>query len=65
MPTAAETRKPRSAYACRVSHYENEEGMALLEELSRRRGGLSLTALIRQLTREEAARVGLVPAAGV
>ncbi len=47
-------------YERRVAHYENDEGVRLLEELSRLRGGLSTTALLRQLTREEARRVGLI-----
>lgn len=47
-------------YPERISHYEDAAGKTLLEELARRRGGLSLTAMLRQLTREEARRVGLV-----
>jgi hypothetical protein len=43
-------------YDRRVAHYENERGLALLAELQRLRGGVSVTALLRQLTREEAAR---------
>ena len=46
-------------YDRRVAHYENEEGLSLLSELARHRGGVSVTALLRMLTREEAKRVGL------
>lgn len=55
-----EKRKANQAFPFRVSHYETEEGLGLLEQLARRRGGVSLTALLRQLTREEARRLGLI-----
>lgn len=55
-------RKANKAYPVRISHYEDEAGLALLEELARRRGGVSLTALLRMLTREEARRIGLLEA---
>jgi hypothetical protein len=50
------------AYPERISHYEDAEGVKLLQELARRRGGVSLTALLRMLTREEAHRVGITAA---
>lgn len=40
----------------RIAHYENDEGVRLLAELRRLRQGISATALLRQLTREEATR---------
>lgn len=46
-------------YEKRVSHYDNEYGKDLLDKLAAQRGGLSATALLRVLTREEAARKGL------
>lgn len=48
-------------YDKRVAHYENEEGVGLLTELARLRGGVSVTALLRMLTREEAKRLGVSP----
>jgi hypothetical protein len=54
--------KPSGApreYDRRIAHYENAEGSRLLEELARRRG-IGVTALLRQLTREEARRVHLI-----
>lgn len=47
-------------YAKRVTHYENDEGLSLLQQLARKRG-ISATALLRALTREEAQRVGVKP----
>jgi hypothetical protein len=55
-------RKAVLAYPERISHYEDAEGVKLLQELARRRGGVSLTALLRMLTREEAHRVGITAA---
>jgi hypothetical protein len=45
-------------YGRRVTHYENDEGLELLKALARRRG-VTATALLRLLIREEAARVGV------
>lgn len=63
-----EPKRPRgrpagSAYPLRLLVYEDHSGMGLLEELARRRG-LSKAALVRQLVREEAARIGIHPAGG-
>jgi DNA-binding HxlR family transcriptional regulator len=44
-------------YDKRVAHYEDEEGLGILAELARARGGMSTTALLRQLTREEHERL--------
>lgn len=51
-------RPPGSHYPRRLPVYDTEAGVALLQELARRRG-VSATALVRQLVREEAARLGL------
>jgi hypothetical protein len=42
-------------YAKRVSHYEDEDGLALLKLLARQKG-VTATALLRLLVREEAKR---------
>jgi hypothetical protein len=47
-----------TTYPRKLPVYETDEGMALLQELARRRG-VSAAGLMRQLVREEAARVGL------
>lgn len=60
----AERRRPNAAYPTRIAHYEDEEGIALLDAIAKRRGGLPVTALLRQLVREEAARVGLTAGSG-
>lgn len=46
------------AYPVRLPHYETEGGAALLRLLARYRG-VSQTALLRLLVREEAARAGV------
>jgi hypothetical protein len=45
-------------YPRRVSHYETDEGLELLKKLAKKRG-VTATALLRILIREEAARVGV------
>ena len=45
-------------YPRRISLYDTDAGMDLLQELARRRG-VSVAALLRQLVREEGARVGV------
>jgi uncharacterized protein (DUF433 family) len=57
-------RPPVTHYPRRLPLYDTEEGVALLQELARRRG-VSATALVRQLVREEAARVGIAEPNGV
>ena len=42
-------------YPERLTYYDNEEGMALLRALARRRG-LKAAMVLRQLVREEARR---------
>lgn len=54
---------PATAYTKRVSLYETEAGLDLLNELARRRG-VSQAALLRLLVREEAARKGLLDETG-
>lgn len=51
-------RQANAAFPERVSHYDNAEGMELLNALAQRRG-LSATALLRALVREEAGRQGI------
>jgi hypothetical protein len=55
-PGNTETQPP--TYSKRISHYETEEGAALLKALARRRG-VSTADLLRRLTREEAQRAGV------
>ena len=45
-------------YPERMTHYDNEEGMALLRQIAQRRG-LKAAMVLRQLVREEARRIGL------
>jgi hypothetical protein len=56
--------RPRgTVYPRRLPIYDTDEGIALLQELARRRGA-SAAAFVRQLVREEAARAGIAsPAA--
>jgi hypothetical protein len=60
MMETPESRAPDGAFPHYQPHYENDEGMALLAELAARREGVSLTELLRLLTREEAGRTGLM-----
>jgi len=53
-------RNANAAYPERLSHYDNVEGMGLLNELAQRRGQ-NATSLLRALVREEARREGLTP----
>ena len=54
--TKRKSGRPRGAvYPRRLSVYDTDEGIELLQELARRRGA-SAAALVRQLVREEAAR---------
>lgn len=48
-------------YPERMTHYDNEEGMALLRRIAQRRG-LKAAMVLRQLVREEARRIGLTDA---
>jgi uncharacterized protein (DUF433 family) len=59
MESTTRKRPPALHYSRRLPVYDTEEGAALLQELARRRG-VSATALVRQLVREEAVRVGIV-----
>lgn len=52
-------RRKSAGFTTRLSHYENEEGLELVERLADRRG-VSVTALLRMLVREEARRVGFI-----
>lgn len=58
--TVGKKRQANAAFPERVSHYDNSEGMGLLNTLAQRRG-LSATALLRALVREEAGRQGIGP----
>src|SRR4051794_561888 len=49
-------RMTNKSFPIRVPHYETEHGMLLLKTLAERRGLSSVTALLRELTREEAKR---------
>jgi hypothetical protein len=51
-------RPPGTLYPRRLPIYDTEEGIELLQELARRRGA-SAAALVRQLVREEAERLGI------
>jgi hypothetical protein len=51
-------RGPAPTFTERVSLYENEEGVKLLNKLAAKRG-TSQAGLLRQLVREEAARQGV------
>jgi hypothetical protein len=57
-PTQAE--QDGLTYSKRLPFYDNEEGMALLQQLARRRG-VKAAALLRMLVREEARRAGVLP----
>src|SRR5215212_9550741 len=57
-PTRAE--QDALTYSKRLPFYDNEEGMALLQHLARRRG-VKAAALLRMLVREEARRAGVLP----
>jgi hypothetical protein len=58
-PKAPKKRGPAPTFDKRVSLYENEEGVRLLEELARLRGQTQ-AGLVRLLIREEAKRRGLI-----
>jgi hypothetical protein len=51
-------RPPGVRYPRKLPVYDTEEGMALLQALAHQRG-ISAAAVVRQLVREEARRVGL------
>jgi hypothetical protein len=51
-------RPPGVRYPRKLPVYDTEEGMALLQALADQRG-ISAAAVVRQLVREEARRVGL------
>jgi hypothetical protein len=51
-------RPPGVRYPRTLAVYDTEEGMALLQALAHQRG-ISAAAVVRQLVREEARRVGL------
>jgi hypothetical protein len=58
-PIQRKAGRPSGAlYPRRLPVYDTDEGMELLHRLARRRG-TSAAALLRQLVREEAARVGM------
>ena len=53
--------RPRGVqYTRKLPVYDTEGGMALLQALARRRG-ISAAAVVRQLVREEAGRIGIEP----
>jgi hypothetical protein len=61
----AESPKKRvinASFPRRIVVYENDEGVELMESLAKRRG-LSSTALLRALVREEAKREGVAAGA--
>ena len=53
-------RPPGKQYPARLPVYDTEQGKAMLLELARRRK-VSAAQVVRDLVREEAKRVGLIP----
>jgi hypothetical protein len=59
-PSKARKRGPAPEYQRRVSLYENDEGVDLLEQLAQRMGQ-SQAGVLRHLIRQEAQQRGIQP----
>src|SRR5438876_69760 len=56
----AQTDREAVTYSRRLSFYDSDEGIALLQQLAEQRG-VKAAALLRMLVREEARRTGVLP----